>query len=181
MVPGVVGALEKGICLHGSCQDAAVLTTHAVSHTGRGSLVPWCSSDWQCKHLTTSCSSRGHDKGLGDIWHTQLGTGRVVWRRNTLTGDIFTHSSCRMITANTNMRSEREQNIKQNSGGPCCCKKNTSAIGVRKAHTPSPPFLSLHFKWAQCITCPAHSSPGAYGHSLEQTGLGWEEAVMFGL
>lgn len=27
----VVGALERGICLHGSHQDPAVLTTHAVS------------------------------------------------------------------------------------------------------------------------------------------------------
>lgn len=79
---------------------------------------------WQCgphcaaltgstfKHLTMGCGSRGHHMGLGGIWHVQLGPGRLIWRGNTLTGDLFTHSSCRMVSANTNTRSEGEQNRK---------------------------------------------------------------------
>lgn len=107
--------------------------TSSGGSSGRGDLSPWirsepcsthhsrceqtqavaarsCGAAWTgsaLKHLTMSCSSRGRDMGLGHIWHARFGTGRLVWRSNTLTGDVFTHSNCRMVAANTNMRSER--------------------------------------------------------------------------
>lgn len=64
------------------------------------------------KHLTMGCSSRGYDMGLGGIRHLQLGTERLIWRGNASTGELFTHSNCRVVSANTNMRSEREHSRK---------------------------------------------------------------------